>query len=83
MTSAVPGKGDPDAAPKISDPWPFDLLPEAERSPWLDKAEAELREGFGAPLWAKTKERARAPLRERRAVSLYLAAKGGGKKDSG
>jgi len=63
-------------------PWPFDLLPEAERSPWLDKAEAELREGFGAPLWAKTKERARAPLRERRAVSLYLAAKGGGKKDS-
>lgn len=48
-------------------------LSDAERAPWLDKAERELRENFGAAVWAKTKEKGRAAIRERRAVSLYLA----------
>ena len=74
-----PKEPDQDAA----SPWPFDLLDEAARAPWLDKAEKELKENFGAAVWAKTKEKGRAAIRERRAVSLYLAAKGGGKKDSG
>ena len=68
--AAVPGKGDPDTAP-----WPFDLLDEAGRAPWLDRAEKELRENFGAAVWAKTKEKGRAAIRERRAVSLYLASR--------
>lgn len=73
LPAAVPGED------KEADaPWPFDLLPEAERSPWLDKAEQELKENFGAAVWAKTKEKGRAAIRERRAVNLYLAGWKGG-----
>lgn len=71
-TSSFPEKKEPD---KTGAPWPFDLLPEAERTPWLDKAERELKANFGADVWAKTKEKGRAAIRERRAANLYLAAK--------
>ena len=70
--------GEPETSPDGSQPWPFDLLPEAERTPWLDKAEAELRGNFGAAVWAKTKEKGQAAIRERRAVNLYLAGWKGG-----
>ena len=70
-TSSFPEKKEPDKEPVT--PWPFDLLPEAERSPWLEAAERELRENFGAAVWAKTKEKGRAAIRERRAANLYLA----------
>ena len=75
---SFPEKKEPDRKEPDAAPWPFDLLPEAERAPWLDKAEKELRENFGAAVWAKTKEKGRAAIRERRAVSLYLAGKGKG-----
>ncbi len=58
-------------------PWPFDLLSDAERVPWLEKAETELRENFGLAVWAKTKEKAKASIRAQRASNLYLAGKSG------
>ena len=69
-----PDRKEPDAAPKTSDPWPFDLLPEVDRASWLDRAERELRGNFGAAVWAKTKEKGRAAIRERRAANLYLTS---------
>ncbi len=70
LPAAVSGeegsKAEPDNAP-----WPFDLLDDAGRAPWLDRAEAELRQNFGADVWAKTKEKARASIRTRRAANLY------------
>ena len=72
-TSSFPEKKEPEK--DATSPWPFDLLPEAERTPWLDKAERELKANFGADVWAKTKEKGRAAIRERRAANLYLAAK--------
>ena len=77
-TSSFPEKKEPEK--DATSPWPFDLLPEAERTPWLDKAERELKANFGADVWAKTKEKGRAAIRERRAVSLYLAARKVGKE---
>ncbi len=56
-------------------PWPD--LPEPERAPWLERAEAELKENFGGALWAKTKEKARASIRGQRAANLYLEANDG------
>ena len=71
-TSSFPEKKEPDQ--DAASPWPFDLLPEADRASWLDRAERELRENFGADVWAKTKEKGRAAIRERRAANLYLTS---------
>ena len=71
-TSSFPEKKEPDQ--DAASPWPFDLLPEAERDPWLDRAERELKANFGADVWAKTKEKGRAAIRERRAANLYLTS---------
>lgn len=58
---------------RASAPWPFGLLPDAERASWLDAAEAELRENFGLAVWLKTKEKTKASIREQRATNLYSA----------
>lgn len=79
--AAVPGKAQKqDAEDKKPEygraddaPWPFDLLADAERAPWLEAAEQELRENFGLPVWLKTKEKAKASIRAQRAANLYLA----------
>jgi len=71
-TSSFPEKKEPDQ--DAASPWPFDLLPEADRASWLDRAERELRGNFGADVWAKTKEKGRAAIRERRAANLYLTS---------
>ncbi len=61
-------------------PLPFDLLSDADRAPWIEKAEVELRENFGLAVWLKTKEKAKVSIRAQRAANLYLAAKGSGVK---
>ena len=79
-TSSFPEKKEPDKpnAPGDLRPpasaWPFDLLPDVDRAPWLEAAEQELRENFGLAVWAKTKEKAKASIRAQRAANLYLAA---------
>ena len=73
LPAAVPGRNARENTEAHQDPqpWPFDLLPDAERSPWLDKAETELRQNSGADIWVKTKEKARASIRAQRAANLY------------
>ena len=71
LTSSSPEKKEP----KKSDagPWQFELLPDNERLPWLERAEQELQENFGLAVWQKTKEKAKASIRAQRAANLYLA----------
>ena len=64
-------KREPEKKPEA--PGPFDLLPDEERAPWIEKAEAELRANFGLAVWAKTKEKAKVSIRAQRAANLYLA----------
>ena len=62
-----------EALPVASTPEPlFVDLTDADRAPWLDKAEAELKENFGLAVWQKTKEKAKASIRAQRAANLYL-----------